>query len=461
MPNETAADRILSGLEAAPILDPHSHINPHSPTSENLADILGYHYYTELARSAGLAKEQIEPKAGRLDPKELVANLVPTLERLDNTVQLSWFTELAQTFFGWEGDRLTRDNWEALYDESARQMAEPGYTDRIIKQTNLEKVFLTNDFDDPLADFDTNFYVPCLRTDGLVFKLHTPEVRERLAKATGVEVGDVDSLRAAIRGLFENFTSKGARACAISLPPWFEPRMEPDDDHRLHALSLRIAFGDDDLRDRAIAASDDGGDGDFDDDAAWFGLVDDVEDYAAENLSHLVFRTLAEHCREFGLPFDLMIGVNRNVYPAGVHQGRDLYDSRCSLSQYADLFNAFPEVTFPVSVLAPTMNQELVSYAWIFPNVVTSGHWWYSNIPAHIAPDLRARLQAVPGDKQIGYYSDAYKLEFVLPKFAMYRRLLAKELAAEFCEGRGWSEERTVEFGLKVLRGNSERLFGG
>ena len=60
-------------------------------------------------------------------------------------------------------------------------------------------MFLTNDFDDPLEGFDANFYVPCLRTDDLVFKLHTPKVRQRLAKATGVEVTDADSLRAAVR----------------------------------------------------------------------------------------------------------------------------------------------------------------------------------------------------------------------------------------------------------------------
>src|SRR6185369_10356317 len=120
---------------------------------------------------------------------------------------------------------------------------------------------------------------------------------------------------------------------------------------------------------------------------------------------------------------------NRRVYAAGVHQGQDLFDQRTSLVQYADLFNAFPEVTFPISVLSSGQNQELVSYSWIFPNVVTSGHWWYSNIPAYIRPDCAARLQAVPRTKQIGYYSDAYKLEFVLPKFNMYRTVLAGVLA--------------------------------
>ena len=44
-------------------------------------------------------------------------------------------------------------------------------------------VFLTNEFDDPLEGFDTNTYVPCLRTDTLVFQLDKPETRRRLARA--------------------------------------------------------------------------------------------------------------------------------------------------------------------------------------------------------------------------------------------------------------------------------------
>ena len=85
-----------------------------------------------------------------------------------------------------------------------------------------------------------------------------------------------------------------------------------------------------------------------------------------------------------------MIGVNRRVYRDGVYQGQDLFDQRTSLIQYAELFNAFPEVTFCISVLTSAQNQELASYSWIFPNVVTSGHWWYSNIPAYIEHDARA-----------------------------------------------------------------------
>jgi glucuronate isomerase len=53
-----------------------------------------------------------------------------------------------------------------------------------------------------------------------------------------------------------------------------------------------------------------------------------------------------------------------------------------------------------------------------------------------------------------------YKLEFALPKFAMFKRILAKVLAESFVIDRGWSEKRAVELGHTVLRGNVERVFG-
>ncbi len=418
--------RIFDQLHAQVLIDPHTHINAHRPASDTLADILGYHYYTELAHSAGMSTERIEEPG--IDPKEKVARLMNNLGPIDNTIQYSWFVEIAQAYFGFDGDRLTADNWEPVYDTAAKKMAENDWAGQVMKQSKLKAVFLTNDFDDPLEGFDTSVYIPCLRTDDLVFHLAKPEVRQRLAKATDVSVSDAATLRAAIGKLFEHFTSRGARACAISLPPDFSPSQPTaaEADVAVKAVCNQALEADDEQRVTA---------------------------------ARLAFWTLAEFCADFKLPFDLMIGVNRAVYPAGVYQGQDLYDSRISLIQYAPLFNAFPQVTFPISVLASVTNQELASYAWIFPNVVTHGHWWYSNTPTFIEHDTSARLEAVPRTKQIGYYSDMYKLEFALPKFNMYKRILAKVLAERYVIDRGWSEERAVEFGRQVLRGNVERVF--
>ena len=136
-----------------------------------------------------------------------------------------------------------------------------------------------------------------------------------------------------------------------------------------------------------------------------------------------------------------------------------MFDRRCSLIQYRELFNAFPEVKFPISVLTSGQNQELVAYSWIFPNVIPNGHWWYSNIPAYITADLRERLQGVPKSKLVGYYSDAYKLEFVLPKYGMYRRILANVIADEFVRPGRLNETEAIALGTRLLRDNVREIF--
>jgi glucuronate isomerase len=418
---DTLAQELYTEICRISIIDPHSHIDPHRPTARSLDDILGYHYYTELSHSAGMDKGSL---TSDVEPRERVRAILYNMAQFDNTTQYVWFMEIARAFLGFQGDRLTIADATWLCNTAEKLMDRPDWEERVLRQANIEKVFLTNDFDDPLEGFNTDRYIPCLRTDDLVFHLDKPEVRQRLAKATDVEVKDVASLRQAITRLFEHFTRKGARACAISLPPDFEPRPVAD-----AQLAPTLApLPDKTPEDRKLRAQG-------------------------------VFWTLAEHCKTFEVPFDLMIGVNRRVYEQGVYQGQDLFDQRTSLIQYAPLFNAFPDVPFCISVLSSGQNQELASYSWIFPNVITSGHWWYSNIPAYVEQDCRARLQAVPKTKQIGYYSDMYKLEFGLPKFNMYRRILAKILANDFILTRVCTEAQALALARLLLRDNSRRIF--
>ena len=424
---DTVRESIYEAIASIRLIDPHTHINPHAPASNTLADLLGYHYYTELAHSAGMPKDQIEEDG--ISHRELVRRLVTNLSPIENTAQYRWLIEICRKFFGFTGERLDESNWEDVYETAEAQMKLAEWPQMVLDQSNVEAVFLTNDFDDDLEGFDCNTYIPCLRTDDLVFHLAKRQTQERLAVCTGIELdGSLSSLRDSLRQRFDHFVGHGARACAISLPPDFEP-VQISDGRAATALSEVLLKG----------------------------TMADQSHHIA--LSRRIFWTLAELCDEYGLPFDLMIGVNRGVYPDGVFQGQDLYDSRVSLIQYRELFNAFPQVKFPISVLASVTNQELVSYAWIFPNVVTNGHWWYSNTPSFIARDATARLEAVPQTKQIAYYSDAYKLEFVWPKFDMYRRILSGVLTDHFVKENGWSEERAIELGRQVLRDNVDEVF--
>lgn len=422
-PSDPQARVLFEEMSRWPIFDPHSHIDARKPAARGIGEILGYHYYTELAHSAGMPAVLVAESV----PEDVrVRHLTEYLGRLDNTEQYAWLSEICRVFHQFPHEKVTPANIEELIRSADHSADGEAWDRKVWERTNLEAVFLTNDFDDTLEGWDTTKYVPCLRVDDLVLKLHEPRTLDRLRKATNVDVQDFASLRLAIGAIVEYFVEHGARACAVSLPPDFAPlsgtpkRSVTPIRRALHGLDLR---------------------------------ADEHQD-----IRRTVFWTIAELCADHRLPFDLMIGPIRNVYPSGVSGGRDLFDRRVSLYDYRELFNHFSEVTFPVSTLSPDASAELVAYSWIFPNVVPMGHWWYSNVPEFIASDLSARLQALPKTKPIGYYSDAYKLEFVLPKFATFRRALSRCLANTIAE-RGWTEDAALEVARFVMIENAKRVF--
>jgi len=169
---------------------------------------------------------------------------------------------------------------------------------------------------------------------------------------------------------------------------------------------------------------------------------------------------LAEFCAEFKLPFDLMIGVNRAVYRDGVYQGQDLYDSRVSLIQYKETVQRVPSSHVPnlrarqrdeprAGELRVDLSERRHQRALVV----------LEHAGVHRARRDRAARSSTANQKQAGYYTDAYKLEFCLPKFAMYKRILAKILAEAVRRRTRLERKQAVGLGRRVLRGNVEQIF--
>src|SRR4051794_39372483 len=209
-PSDPAARELFEEMARWPIFDPHSHIDPHRPAARNFDEVLGYHYYTELAHSAGMPAERVAPN---LAPRARAGNLAEHLDQIDNTVQYSWLLEIARTFHGFPHERITPGTIGDLYDRAERAHDGAAWDREVWSRSRLEAVFLTNEFDDPLEGWDLAKYVPCLRTDDLVLKLREGGTIERLRRSTDVDVQDVATLRRAIGMLFERFVARGARAC--------------------------------------------------------------------------------------------------------------------------------------------------------------------------------------------------------------------------------------------------------
>src|SRR5580698_9267315 len=133
MATDSLVADLISAFATIPLIDPHSHIDPLNPVSKSLDDLLGYHYYTELAHSAGMSQA---PLAADVAPRERVAAILAHMDRFDNTAQYAWFLDIARTFLGYQGDRVRAADADALFDRALATFGQPDWEDQVLRRSN-------------------------------------------------------------------------------------------------------------------------------------------------------------------------------------------------------------------------------------------------------------------------------------------------------------------------------------
>ena len=212
--------RLFAELDSIRLIDPHSHIEPKTAASKTLADILGYHYYTELMP---LGRHAAGPrsKSRASTPRKKSAGWSRGSSRCGTRFNTVGCWSWPATFFDFPaGEHLTPANWETLYDTAAKKMAQPNWEQQVLDRTKLDAVFLTNNFDDPLDRLRHEALHP-LPADG---RPGLPP-RQSRKSASGWKRRRTPTSATPHRCARQSascssiLSSKGARACAISLPP--------------------------------------------------------------------------------------------------------------------------------------------------------------------------------------------------------------------------------------------------
>ncbi len=432
----TVIAELFKQIDALPIVDIHTHIDWKQPTARNIGDILSYHYYTELTHSAEAQPgESPEERFPFGDPEQLTRAIWNKLPLIGNTVQYDWLMTISREYLGLPASAWrASDRWQGVFRRSVEVMDRPEWSAQLLQQSHIRRVMLTNRYDEDLDGLDEALFSPCLRTESFLHGIHDPAEREQMAAFLGRPLQQVADVVAVIDKAAALFCDHGMAYAALSTPVNMRTFFVAEEEAQ--QLFDRIKEG---------AALDSEG---------------------RDTWNAYALARVCDACRRHAKPFHLMVGVNRDTYAHGVPSGMDLFDSLNSLSGFDYLFNAYPDVLFPTSVLADTTGLELTAAAWIRHNVFPSGHWWYSNQPTDIARELRRRLDVVPRNKLIGYYSDAYYLEFVLPKFRMYKFELAAALAERMERSRihpnmeTMTLDEVLELAQEMLITNPLRILG-
>ena len=183
-------------------------------------------------------------------------------------------------------------------------------------------------------------------------------------------------------------------------------------------------------------------------------LGPDFEFPSDDSCAKLLEKAVLPHCREFGLPMALMMGVKRQVNSQLRLAGDGVGLSR--MGALERLCAEFPENKFLATVLARENQHELCVLARKFRNLHVFGCWWFTNVPSVIEEMTRMRLELI-GLSVTPQHSDARVLDQLIYKWRHSRQIIARVLTEKYADlaQTGW-EATEAE-----IRRDVTSLFGG
>jgi glucuronate isomerase len=118
-----------------------------------------------------------------------------------------------------------------------------------------------------------------------------------------------------------------------------------------------------------------------------------------------------------------------------------------------------PDLKFQCFLASRHANQSLCTLARELPNFSLAGYWWHNFFPDVIRQVIAERLDMVPVNKQVGFFSDAYCVDWTYGKTILMRKQLAIVLADKVEQGQ-FTVEKAIAVAESILYDSPQTLLG-
>ncbi len=112
-----------------------------------------------------------------------------------------------------------------------------------------------------------------------------------------------------------------------------------------------------------------------------------------------------------------------------------------TIAQVADMIARHPGVQFICYLSSRHANQSLCTLCRELPNLALAGYWWHNFFPGAVRQVIEERLDMLPLNRQIGFFSDAYCVEWAYAKAHLVRNQFAQVLSQKVEQGQYTREE--------------------
>jgi hypothetical protein len=425
---EITANTVLEGLEEVPVMDVHTHLTGNQLGARGLHDILLYHMVISDLYSAGCPSgDRLTQHPGEPSSEEKSARIVeaiPYLAYARNTSNQWGLRTILKDLYGWS-QPITLDNWQELDGlvlDHAKDSAWPRQIlDRLhIARTATEYARRGDGSDDDRLQYSVEWGMFTRRQwgefDTPLYELERcwgqplgspapigPGTREKVERP----ITTVADVHAALDHFVAELPSD-----ALTLNSSVSTEIDyyvPTDEQMEAALHRRAVAGEQELN-----------------------------TYASYLNEHLLSRL---ERREPHIVF--LYGVAAEPMP---FETATRLEQR-TLRQLAEMAERHPGVEFLCLNASRHGNQGLCSIARELQNFSLTGYWWHNFYPGAIRQIAEERLDMVPSNRHMAFFSDAYSVEWTYAKLCIIRRQLAEVFALKIRQG-----QYTVDEALAIAR---------
>ncbi|MCR4412114.1 MAG: hypothetical protein NUV77_06775 [Thermoguttaceae bacterium] len=435
------ADELAQALAEVPMLDVHTHLVGGRLGARGLHDILLYHMVISDLYAAGCPSgARLTQFPGWPSDDEAHARLheaVAYLPLIRNT-SCSWGVRIILgDLYGWH-EPVTPDNWRRL-DALVRERADDRawhheVLDRLhIRRSGTELARRGRGEDDDRLQYalEWGFFTRCQwgEFDTALYELERCWGREPESPtpigggkrpATERTIRTLDDVHAAIEHYVGRIPYGRVLATATHLSTDIDFRRVSADEMAA-ALARRAQAG---PAERDIYAS-----------------------YVQE----VFLSELEKHGREIVYQFSL--GAEPLPFET---------DSRLAqrtIRQLGEMIARHPRLRFQAFLASRHANQSLCVLARELPNLSLAGYWWHNFFPDVIRQVIAERLEMLPVNKQVGFFSDAYVVEWTYAKAVLVRKQLARVLADKIEQGQ-YTEPDALSIARSILYETPQTLLG-
>jgi glucuronate isomerase len=429
MSENSLAAELREGLRTTPLLDMHTHLTGGKLSARGLHDVLLYHMVVSDLYAAGCPSgARLTEYPGWPSREEAHARLreaIPYLPYAQNTSCAWGLRIILRDLYGWN-EPVTEKNWERL-DGMIRERADDRAWQReILRRANISK--LTTELarreagtDDDILHYSME-WVFFTRTQRNEFDTALYELERCWGKPPGSpiphaaghrppterQIQTLDDVHAAM----EHYMGQLAAAPVLSMATHVSTDVEfrpVSDAEMASALTRRNSAG---IRERDTYVS-----------------------YIHEQF----LKALTPHAGRIVFQFSFAA----EPLP---HETASLVPQR-AIADLATIIARHPHVKFLCFVASRHADQSLCTLCRELPNLSMAAYWWHNFFPGAMRHVMEERLDMLPANRQIGFFSDAYTLEWTYAKSLLVRNQLAQVLEQKVRQG-----QYAVEEALAVAR---------